>query len=122
MNNLPAKTCLACTKPLKGRSDKKFCEDYCRNTYNNRQNSQSNKYTRNVIHALQKNKRILQSFLGEQSSVKISRDLLLLKGFIFNYHTHTLETRKGNVYRFCFETGYTSLQQDRILVVKRDAE
>jgi hypothetical protein len=26
-----AKKCLACGKQLKGRIDKKFCDDYCRN-------------------------------------------------------------------------------------------
>jgi hypothetical protein len=29
------KTCLFCEKPVKGRSDKKFCDDYCRAAYNN---------------------------------------------------------------------------------------
>lgn len=28
-------TCLNCDKTLKGRTDKKFCDDYCRNSYNN---------------------------------------------------------------------------------------
>ena len=32
-----SKVCLACGKPLKGRIDKKFCDDYCRNNYNNQQ-------------------------------------------------------------------------------------
>ena len=29
------KKCLSCGKLLKGRVDKKFCDDYCRNNYNN---------------------------------------------------------------------------------------
>ncbi len=28
--------CLTCRKPIKGRSDKKFCDSACRNTFNNR--------------------------------------------------------------------------------------
>ena len=31
MNN----SCIECGAPLKGRSDKKFCSDYCRATYHN---------------------------------------------------------------------------------------
>ena len=30
------KPCLSCSKPVKGRTDKKFCDDYCRNSYHNR--------------------------------------------------------------------------------------
>jgi len=122
MINLTATNCLTCAKPLKGRSDKKFCNDYCRNSHNNYQNSQSSNYARNVIHALQKNKRILQGFLGERDSVKISRDRLLLRGFHFRYYTHTLEIKKGHMYRFCFETGYTSLENEKILIIRREEE
>ena len=35
--------CLECGTVLKGRSDKKFCSDYCRNTYNNKVNRDSKK-------------------------------------------------------------------------------
>jgi len=31
----PVRKCLHCDHVLKGRTDKKFCDDYCRNTYNN---------------------------------------------------------------------------------------
>ena len=30
---VPPKLCLTCNKPVKGRTDKKFCDDYCRNNY-----------------------------------------------------------------------------------------
>ena len=30
--------CLECGEPLKGRVDKKFCSDYCRNSHNNKVN------------------------------------------------------------------------------------
>ena len=122
MNNLPTKTCLACEKILKGRIDKKFCDDYCRNSYNNQQKADSSNYARNIINALRKNKRILESFLGNQETVKTTRDRLLFNVFSFNYHTHTLANRKGNVYTFCFEMGYLPLDHDWFLVVKREAQ
>ncbi len=28
-------TCQQCGKPVKGRIDKRFCDDFCRNAYNN---------------------------------------------------------------------------------------
>jgi hypothetical protein len=121
MNNQPMKTCLSCEKNLKGRLDKKFCDDYCRNNFNNHQKAASNNYARNIINALQKNRRILESFLGNQEVVKTTRDRLLVNGFSFHYHTHTLSNRKGNVYTFCFELGYLPLESDLFLVVKRHA-
>ena len=39
--------CLECQEILYGRSDKKFCGDYCRNTYNNKLNK-SNKTIRKI--------------------------------------------------------------------------
>ena len=33
------KNCLECGEAFNGRIDKKFCSDYCRNTYNNKINN-----------------------------------------------------------------------------------
>ena len=35
-------TCPECGDKLKGRADKKFCSDACRNAYNNKLNSDAN--------------------------------------------------------------------------------
>ncbi len=119
MNNLPTKSCLACNKILKGRTDKKFCDDYCRNSYNNQRKGDVNNYARNIINALRKNKKILEKFLGNEHMVKTTRGRLLNRGFQFNYHTHTYENKKGGVYVFCFEMGYLALEYDWFLVVKK---
>lgn len=122
MNNLPTKSCLACNKILKGRIDKKFCDDYCRNLFNNQQKADSTNYTRNIINVLRKNKRILSGFLGEDDMVKMSKDRLLSQGFHFKYHTHTYENKKGAVYVYCFEVGYLPLENDWMLLVRRGPE
>jgi predicted nucleic acid-binding Zn ribbon protein len=88
-------TCLLCEKPLKGRSDKKFCDDYCRAAYNNELKSASNNYIRNVNNALGKNRRILESLLPEgEQTAKANQDKLLQLGFQFKYHTHQYTTKK----------------------------
>lgn len=114
------KTCLTCGKPLKGRSDKKFCDDYCRNNFNNQLNAESNNYVRNVNNALRRNRRILEELLpaGEEM-VKTTKEKLLLSGFRFKYITHTYTNKKGNVYFFCYEYGYLPLENDWFLIVKR---
>lgn len=117
------KTCLLCGKILKGRSDKKFCDDYCRAAFNNELKSAANNHIRNVNNALGKNRRILESLLpaGEQTA-KASRDKLVEKGFLFKYHTHQYHARNGNTYFYCYEYGYLPLENNRLLVVKRNEE
>ena len=53
------RTCLECEAKLSGRKDQKFCADYCRNTYNNRQNEDANATVRRINGILRKNRRIL---------------------------------------------------------------
>lgn len=117
------KICLLCGKILKGRSDKKFCDDYCRAAFNNELKSAANNHIRNVNNALGKNRRILESLLpaGEQTA-KASRDKLVEKGFLFKYHTHQYHARNGNTYFYCYEYGYLPLENNRLLVVKRNEE
>ena len=117
------KTCLFCEKPVKGRSDKKFCDDYCRAAYNNDLKSASNNYIRNVNNALGKNRRILESLLPEgEPTAKANQDKLLQLGFQFKYHTHQYTAKNGNNYFYCYEYGYLPLENNWFLIVKRNEE
>jgi len=53
--------CFECGEPLKGRIDKKFCDDACRNSYNNRVNKDTKNLIRNTNNRLRKNYRILEA-------------------------------------------------------------
>jgi Ser-tRNA(Ala) deacylase AlaX len=112
--------CLQCNKPLKGRTDKKFCGDYCRNTFNNQLKATSNNLVRNINNALGKNKRVLESFFKEEEEIaKTTKEKLIERGFQFKYMTHTYTNKKGNVYFFCYDLGYMPLDNDWYLLVKR---
>ena len=122
---LPAtatKKCLACNKSLQGRVDKKFCNDYCRNAYNNQLKVSNSSIVRKINHCLVKNRRILETLLGEEEMTKTTREKLLHLGFQFKYLTHTYTNKKGNVYFFCYEYGYLPLENDWHLIVKRKEE
>lgn len=114
------KTCLACDKPLKGRTDKKYCNDYCRNQFNSRLSADSCNLARNIVNALRRNKRILAGFLGNDRKAKTTRHHLLREGFQFKYHTHIAETRGGGQYIYCFDLGYRPLDRDAILLVREE--
>ncbi|NPA43890.1 MAG: DUF2116 family Zn-ribbon domain-containing protein, partial [Chlorobi bacterium] len=92
-----ARVCLECGTPLTGRSDKKFCSDYCRNAYHNRKNRETNSLVRRINARLRKNHRILSSF-NPDGKTKIPRRKLTDAGFDFDYYTSCYRTRKGEVY------------------------
>ena len=116
------KTCISCGKIVKGRSDKKFCDDYCRNNFNNQQKAVETNLMRNIINAIRKNRNILQAILGNEEMTKTTKERLLAKGFQFKYHTHTYDNKKGGIYFYCFEYGYLPLDNEWFLVVKTKSE
>jgi hypothetical protein len=112
------RTCADCGEEIKGRADKKFCNDICRNNYNNRLNSDSSNLVRRVNAILRKNRRILQE-LNPGEKTTVHRDKLTAKGFSFNYITSIYTTQKGSVYYFCYEYGYLPLDNDFFMIVLR---
>ena len=117
------KACLQCSKTLRGRSDKKFCDDYCRNNYNNLLKSNTNNYMRNINNALSRNRRILEALLPPvHETTKTKKEKLIHEGFSFKYITHTYTTKKGSTYFYCYDFGYLPLDSDWYLIVKRKEE
>lgn len=112
--------CLECNADIRGRTDKKFCSDHCRNAYNNKLNKDSNNLIRNINNRLRKNYRILKSFqLKDGNTTKTSKRRLLDKGFDFEFITNILTTKKGTTYRFVYDLGYRKLEDDSYLIVMR---
>jgi hypothetical protein len=113
------KACLECNEIIRGRSDKKFCCDQCRNTFNNRCSQESNGFIRVVNHILRRNRKILEELVSGQFA-RVSRRRLYEKGFNFEFTTSTLETKDGKVYYFCYEFGYLSSAEDFLQLIKRN--
>ena len=111
--------CLECGKTVRGRVDKKFCDDFCRNAYNNRRNSDQTSYVRNINNTLRRNRRIMEELLPAEGLIKLPRTRLAELGFDFRYHTHQYTNRKGHTYHFSYEFGYLPLENDWLLLVKR---
>lgn len=123
LTNTESKACLTCGKTVRGRADKKFCDDACRNTFNNQVKADTNNYVRNINHALGKNRRILNELLPDTDEMaKTSMSKLLHAGFQFRYLTHTYTNKKGNTYFFCYDYGYLPLEKDWYLIVRRKEE
>ena len=76
------KTCLDCGNVIHGRADKKFCNDLCRNNYNNQLNSNSYNLIRNINNILKRNRRIMEelnpSGKTKTTTVKMVKSLKLV--------------------------------------------
>lgn len=111
-------TCLYCQKKLHGRADKKYCNDYCRTAANNKARSSVNNTVRNINNKLKRNRNILEQLLQGEQNKKCHKDQLTKEGFVFEYHTHTFLTQKGDTYFFCYEYGYLQTGDIWFLVVR----
>jgi hypothetical protein len=117
---MTSKNCLACERPIKGRTDKKFCDDSCRNNYNNRLNSDETPLVRNINNVLRKNRRVLKELLSgmEKKVLVIDKLKLVEKGYHFEYCTEHYITKENEQYYYCYDYGYRPLDEEKLMVVK----
>ena len=117
---MTVRNCLVCNGPIKGRTDKKFCDDACRNKYNNRLNSDATPLMRNINNILRKNRRILLELLSglEKTVIVVDKKKLLEKGFCFDYFTERYTTEKAEEYCYCYDYGYRKLEGEKYMAVK----
>ncbi|ALM21259.1 hypothetical protein AAT17_08480 [Nonlabens sp. MIC269] len=113
------KQCPECGDEVRGRADKRFCSDYCRNVANNKLNKDSTALMRNINNRLRKNWRVLKS-INVNDKTKTTRNKLLAEGFDFNFFTSIYTTKKGTIYYFVYDQGYLPMDDDYYLIVKRE--
>lgn len=112
--------CKTCGAAIKGRSDKKFCDDGCRTAYNNQIRGATDIVVRRINSVLAKNRRILKQVLPNTAkTIQINKERLLQLGFSFHYITHSLTTESSKTYYFCYEYGYLPLKNNFYLIVKQ---
>lgn len=116
---METRTCMECGDNLTGRIDKKFCSDYCRNTYNNKVDKDSKNRIRNTNNRLKKNYKILTE-LNTLGKTKVSRSKLYDKGFDFNLFTSVYTTKTNNTYHFVYNQGYLALDNELYLLIKKE--
>ena len=112
------KNCPECGEKIVGRTDKKFCSDYCRNAHNNKINKDNTNLVRNINNQLRKNFRILEE-LNPTDKTRASKAKLQAKGFSFEYFTSIYTTKSGTIYYFVYDQGYLPLEGDYYALVKR---
>jgi len=114
------KSCLECKTELVGRSDKKFCSDACRIAYHNRVKLEHQKSIKEINAILKSNFTILGKII-QSGMPKTAKEMLAKAGFNFTYHTNTYTTGRGNTYYYCYDYGYCFLDDETVLVVKKES-
>ena len=115
--NSGSRNCLYCAKELKGRKDKKFCNDGCRNTFHNDLNSPTNEIVNPVFNILKKNRSIVYDFL-EKNNLLVSKEELLKAGLDFRYQTQFMCFDDRYVF-FYFDVGIQESGNDIYLLSYR---
>jgi hypothetical protein len=108
-NNNGIRNCLYCAKELKGRKDKKFCNDGCRNTFHNDLNSPINEMVNPIINILKENRAIVLGLL-EKAKYNATREQLLKAGLNFKYSTEHFFNFDSHYY-FYFDVGIKQLTE-----------
>lgn len=122
MSNLQKAICEDCGKEIKGRSDKRFCDDTCRNNFNRKKRQAEwvsiSEEALEIIRTIKRNYQLLKtSDLPEGTMTYQPVNDLLNKGFNPNYFTSTKEI-DGDLYHFCFEQGFR-ISDGQIFVIER---
>lgn len=109
--------CLVCGEILRGRIDKKFCNETCRNQFHNRLNVEEGRVMREINRGLRRNRRILYELM-DSGKRTIQRSWLLRRGFDFELITAVYEKPAGTPCFYCYDFGYIPLDENRFQVVR----
>jgi len=114
--------CLECSNRLKGRLDKKFCDDNCRSAYHNKNNRGNKEITKEINAVLKRNRLILKELYEKTAaeSQEIDKTILIRKGFEFNFLTQVQPLVSNQMANYCYEFGYRELNEGKVKLIKID--
>lgn len=108
------RVCPQCNHEIMGRPNKKFCDEYCRTTYNYQKSLRETPSTYKRISTHLKLNRKLLNYYNKGGKVIVRREILINKGFNPNFFTHYWKNAKGDVYLFCYEVGFKKIIENSI--------
>ncbi|MDX2278077.1 MAG: hypothetical protein NW218_00755 [Saprospiraceae bacterium] len=114
------RNCLQCQKPVKGRSDKKFCTPACKSAFHNNISNIKLELFKETERVLRKNYTILDQYfnLGDKK-VTIEADELDKGGFKWEYLTRVFHNNKGVQYAILYDIAWTKSENGRIDLLKK---
>lgn len=120
MANSSTRQCLNCERPLTGRSDKKFCDAYCRNSFNNLKKAADEQYIQQVNSLIRHNRRILKDLCPEGKST-VRKDVLDIREFDYKYFSGIFQSTKLTYY-ICYDYAFAAIEEngkEKALIVRK---
>ncbi len=111
------RSCLFCGKELIGRSDKKYCDDICRNNHNYQRNRCNDDVVKKVNKSLMSNRNVLMS-LSKNGKKIVKRQVLIDNDFDFKLMTGVYKTAKQHEYKLLYDYAYRCLNENEVLILK----
>ena len=112
--------CKICNTIVKGRSDKKFCSQRCKNYYHLNLRKVTAIAVKEIDIILHRNRSILLEVVGKNlMQKKIERIVLERKKFNFNYNTHSHINSKNKTLFWVYDFAWMSFSDDEILIVRK---
>jgi hypothetical protein len=115
-NNTPQ--CRYCGKPVRGRSDKLYCDVNCKNAFHNLTHQQDRRDVLQIDRILKHNRKILKDVLGDRLKAQVPRAELIQQGLQFEFHTHQQKHSRNRSVTCCYEFGYVCLGEKKMLIVR----
>ena len=120
MENLAPEGCLNCGKRLVGRSDKKFCDAYCRNSFNNQHKAKDEVFIQQTNSVIRRNRRILKDLCPEGKAT-VRKEVLDRMGFNFQFFT-SIHKARSQVYFLSYDYAFSPLLEkgvQKALIIQR---
>lgn len=109
--------CIFCGRELSGRSDKKFCDDNCRNNHSYKQNKYNNDVINKINKSLLYNRNILKSITKSRRKI-VKKQILVNNKFNFDMMTGVRRTQKQQEYKLVYDYAYRYINDEDVLIIK----
>lgn len=113
-----SRQCRYCGNPLRGRTDKLYCDITCKNAFHNQHQQNDRRDIEQIDRILKQNRIILKTILGDRTTAKVFKAELMQRGLRFEFHTHEQRQSKNRSITCCYEYGYVNLDKEKTLVVR----
>lgn len=108
--------CSFCGDVLTGRSDKKFCDDICRNNFHYQIFKDKNKKIKIINKILLNNRDILSSFIKGVKTI-VDKQELINAGFNCDYFTGIYRTKMDNIFYIIYDKAYCFIEDNKIMLI-----
>lgn len=105
------KACPVCGIPVAGRSDKLYCSTECKNAASYQRYNVNDQFYLKVDRQLKLNRKILKKY-NKSGFTTLRQEKLLEEGFDPRFFTHYWKNAKGEVYLFCYDFGFLSIEHN----------